>query len=576
MSVIVGITAFHPGAAACVAVDGVPVVAIAEERINRIKYFGDFPAQALQTCLDYAGLKWGDVDHVAVGRDPRSNRLQKTLFAVRHLQHVRNLLTIKQKAERFSDIRSVIAAECHVDTSRLKFRVHNVEHHLAHNASSYFISPWESAAGLSVDGSGDFVTAMMTRCEGDSISVLKKIFVPESLGHLYSTICDFIGYSKYGDEGKVMGLAPYGKDTYAGFFKMLIRARGEAFELNKAYFVDFGAGLGLEKTEDGTLQAQRHYTDRMISELGEPRAPNAEYSQRDMDLAFGVQHRFEEIYFHLLNALHRRVPNDRLVLSGGCALNSVANGKVFDRTPFKETCIQPAASDDGLSIGAALYVSNVVLKENKRWVMENPYLGDHFSDETIGIELDRLGVKYEKLNRQQLLEATAERMVSGNVVGWFQGRMEWGPRALGNRSILVHPGFPSMKDILNSRIKRREWFRPFAPVVQEERQHEIFERSEPSPFMLHVYKIRPEWRERLSAVNHIDNTGRLQSVRRTENPLYYDLIGEFAKRTGIPVLLNTSFNENEPIVHSPAQAIDCYIRTKMDVLAIGSFFCRKG
>jgi carbamoyltransferase len=254
----------------------------------------------------------------------------------------------------------------------------------------------------------------------------------------------------------------------------------------------------------------------------------------------------------------------------------VANGKLFDQTPFRETCIQPAAGDDGLSLGAALYVSNSIRIEGRRAVVINAYLGQAYSDAEIEAELQKAGIRYERLDRDALIERTADEIVKGNVIGWFQGRMEWGPRALGNRSILTHPGFPGMKDILNARIKRREWFRPFAPAVLAERQGEIFDHDHPSPYMLHVYKIRPEWRERISAVNHEDNTGRLQSVARDENPMYYDLIQAFERRTGIPVVLNTSFNENEPIVNTPAEAIDCFARTKMDVLAIGSFFCRKG
>lgn len=262
-------------------------------------------------------------------------------------------------------------------------------------------------------------------------------------------------------------------------------------------------------------------------------------------------------------------------MAGGCALNSVANGIALLETPFREHCIQPAAGDDGLSLGSALYVSNSVYKEGTRWKMTDSYLGDEFSDSFIETELKKYNVPFKKLDREQLIEKTTDEIKNGKVVGWFQGKMEWGPRALGNRSILAHPGFPNMKDILNARIKHREWFRPFAPSVLVERQSDIFEQDYPSPFMLHVYKIKPEWREKLSAVNHIDNTGRLQTVSREENALYYDLIKTFEKKTGTPVILNTSFNENEPIVHLPAEAIDCYLRTKMDVLVIGSYFCKK-
>jgi carbamoyltransferase len=331
----------------------------------------------------------------------------------------------------------------------------------------------------------------------------------------------------------------------------------------------------MEINEAGEMIVHRLYSDRFIKELGEPREAYSEITQRDMDVAFGLQRIFEKYYLHVLNSLHKLVPTEKISMAGGCALNSVANGKALIETPFRETCIQPAAGDDGLAIGSALYVSNSVLKEGKRWVMSDAYLGDEYSDAVIKTELDRYGVSYQELDRGHLIDTTTDEIKNGNVVGWFQARMEWGPRALGNRSILAHPGYPNMKDILNARIKHREWFRPFAPSVLVERQSELFEQDHPSPFMLHVYKIRPEWRERLSAVNHVDDTGRLQTVSRTENPLYYDLIKNFESKTGIPVLLNTSFNENEPIVCRPSEAIECFMRTKMDVLVIGSFFAKR-
>ncbi len=328
-------------------------------------------------------------------------------------------------------------------------------------------------------------------------------------------------------------------------------------------------------TSRGEMELTRHFSDLFLATFGPPREPHAEITERDRNLACGVQRRFEDVYFHLLETLHRSVPSDRLVLSGGCALNSVANGKVFDRTPFRQTCIQPAAGDEGLALGAALYVSNSLRKEGRRWVMRDAYLGPEYTETEIRDALDRAGVPYLRHERAALIEETAGAIAAGRVIGWFQGRMEWGPRALGNRSILAHPGLPDMKDVLNARIKHREWFRPFAPAVLAERQGEIFAHTHPSPFMLHVYKIKPAWRQRLCAVNHVDDTGRLQSVAREENPLYYDLIHAFERKSGLPVVLNTSFNENEPIVCTPEEAIDCYRRTKMDALVIGPFVCTK-
>lgn len=575
MSVILGINTFHAGSSAAIIVDGVPVVALPEERLNRVKYFAGFPKLAILRCMEIAGVKFSDIDGVAVGRDSSANLHKKLEFALRNPSKLLNFARMRSKSKTFDDLKSLIASQCEVDKAQLKFETYNIEHHLAHTASAYFASDWEKCAGITIDGSGDFVSCLLSDCEGATIRPVQRIFVPHSLGTLYTAVCQFIGYPKYGDEGKVMGLAPLGQDTYADFFEKILRPTKNGFELNSEYFLPFGANQGMEINEAGEMVVHRLYSDVFIKELGEPRRPYAEITKRDMDVAFGLQRIFEKYYMRMLNLLHEQVPHERISMAGGCVLNSVANGKALLETPFRETCIQPAAGDDGLSLGAALYVSNVILKEGKRWVMKDSYLGDEYSDSVIKTELEKYKVSYQTLEREELLDRTSEEIAAGNVVGWFQGKMEWGPRALGNRSILAHPGFPNMKDILNARIKHRESFRPFAPSVLEERQSEIFEQDHPSPFMLHVYKIRPEWRERLSAVNHVDDTGRLQTVAREENPLYYDLIKTFETKTNIPVILNTSFNENEPIVCQPYEAIECFLRTKMDVLVIGSFFCKK-
>lgn len=575
MSIILGINTFHAGSSAAVIVNGRPVVAIAEERLNRKKYYAGFPAQSIERCLEFSGLTLSDIEHVAVGRDSSANLQKKLQFALRHPTKLLNFARMRSKKGSLDDMETLISEHCEIDPARLNFTQHNVEHHLAHTASAYFVSPWEQSAGITIDGSGDFVSCMLSRCEGNTIEPLQRVFVPHSLGTLYTAVCQFIGYPKYGDEGKVMGLAPLGSDKYSDFFSGMLREKGNAFELNADYFLPFGSNQGMEISDDGEMVVHRLYSDRFVEELGPAREAQAEITQREMDIAFGVQQIFEKYYLHLLRSLGHMVPSTRLAMAGGCALNSVANGKAFLETPFTEHCIQPAAGDDGLSIGAALYVSNSILSEGQRHIMTDAYLGDEYSDEFIRVELERYGVEYRTLERAELIDATTDVIRDGNVLGWFQGRMEWGPRALGNRSILAHPGFPHMKDILNARIKHRESFRPFAPSVLVERQSELFEQSEPSPFMLHVYKIKPEWRERLSAVNHLDDTGRLQTVARDENPLYYDLISAFNTKTGIPVILNTSFNENEPIVCRPSEAIECFLRTKMDVLVIGSHFCRK-
>ena len=575
MAVILGINAFHAGAAAALLIDGEPVAAIPEERLNRVKYYAGFPKLAIARCLEMAGLDYSEIDAVSVGRKPSANLAAKVGYTFRNIQSLPNLLKIRGSRTALNDFKGLISSECGVDPAKLRFEQHNVEHHLAHTASAYFMSEWEESAGFTLDGSGDFATCLMSKCEGSEITPLYRVNVPHSMGSLYMMICDFIGYKKYGDEGKVMGLAPLGKDTYRETFEEMLRLTDKGFELDLDYFMPFGASQGMSINEKGEMVVQRHFSDRIIELFGEPREPYSDYSERDLDLAFGVQRVFEKGYMHLLNQLHQRVPSERISMAGGCTLNSVANGKLFEETPFNLTTIQPAAGDDGLALGSALYVSNSVLKEGKRWVMRDSFLGPSYDEASIRAALDNAGARYNRLSREELLEDIAQCIADGDVIGWFQGRMEWGPRALGNRSILAHPGRPDMKDILNARIKHREWFRPFAPSVRAERQAELFEHTHPSPFMLHVYKIRPEWRDRLCTVNHVDNTGRLQTVSREENALYYDLIRAFEEKTGIPVILNTSFNENEPIVCEPAEAIDCYQRTKMDVLAIGPFVCKK-
>src|ERR1700722_8360 len=572
---ILGLNMFHADASAALLQDGEVVFAVAEERLNRIKHYAGFPSLAIKACLDFAGAKITDVDHVAIGQDSDANLAKKVQYALGNPTNILNFIRLRQRKRPLQEVRSLVAKALAVDAKALRFEEHHLEHHIAHIASAYYCSPWEKAAGFSYDGSGDFVSTMMARCEGNQIEVLDRVFLPDSLGSFYSMICEFIGYPQYGDEGKIMGLAPYGKDTLCERLTDVISLRNGSFNLDRSFFKPLGSNQGMRVLPDGRVQLARHFSQRMVKAFGDPRQPDGELTQREMDLAFAMQRRFEEVFFHLLNQLYRRMPCADLVMAGGCALNSVANGKLFARSPFQRTWIQPAAGDEGLAIGAALHTFHAVLDQPRRFVMKNSYLGPEFSDAGIEADLKRAKLRYRKLDREPLLDSVAERIAAGKVVGGFQGRMEWGPRALGNRSILAHPGFPGMKDVLNARIKQREWFRPFAPSILEERQGEYFEHDHPSPFMLHVYKIRADKRAQLSAVDHVDDTGRLQSVRREENPLYYELIRRFQRKTGIPALLNTSFNENEPIVCRPEEAIDCFMRTRMDVLAIGPYLSEK-
>lgn len=576
MNYILGINSAHANSSVALIADGEPIFAIAEERLQRKKYYAGFPVMGIQACFDFANISWKDIKYVAIGRDPKANKAEKIKYTLKNPSKIPNLLKIKNNRTQLDDLKTTVLKNFpNISEQDLTFEQVNIEHHLAHIASAYYPSGWNEAAGISMDGSGDFVSVMMAECKGHNIDIKKKIFLPHSLGTLYTMVCEFVGYDRYGDEGKVMGLAPLGTDKYHSLFDDFVILEKDGFKLNKKYFMPLGSTAGVSINEDGEVALSRHYSDKMIEIFGEPRKRHADITQRDMDMSFSLQYTFERVYMHLLQILEQLVPNENVAIAGGCALNSVANGKLFDFTNFKNTFIQPASGDDGLALGAALYVSQNILKDKKTPKMVNSYLGNEYSNEEIEQCLIELNVPFQKLNDEQLVDTISDHIVNGEVIGWFQGRMEWGPRALGSRSIVAHPGYPNMKDILNARIKHREPFRPFAPAVLEEYQSDIFEKDHPSPFMLHVYKIKENWRKKLAAVNHLDNTGRLQTVNPTENKLYYELIKKFNDKTGIPVIINTSFNENEPIVHTPKQAIDCYLRTKMDVLAIGNYYSSK-
>ena len=428
---ILGLNMFHADASAAIVEDGKILFAVAEERLNRHKHYGGFPSLAVKACLDAAGAKITEVQHVAVGQDSDANLAKKVQYALANPAKVLNFIKMRQRKESMRDVRSLLAQAFDVDASTLKFQEHHLEHHIAHIASAYYCSPWEKAAGFSYDGSGDFVSTMTARCEGHEIQVLDRVFLPHSLGSFYTMICDFIGYRKYGDEGKVMGLAPYGKDTYVDEIRKIVALKNGSFQLNMSYFKPLGSNQGMQVLPDGTVRLARHFSDKMEKLFGAPREPHAEITQRDMDLAYAMQHCFEEVFFHLLNELHKRVPEENLAMAGGCALNSVANGKIFSRTPFRRTWIQPAAGDEGLAIGAALHTYHSVLKQPRRGEaqMNHAYLGPEFSEAQIESALKSAGVKYQRLDRAPLLDAVSDQMVGAMLWDGFRGAWS-GDRAL--------------------------------------------------------------------------------------------------------------------------------------------------
>jgi carbamoyltransferase len=478
---------------------------------------------------------------------------------------------IKDRLANVAKVRDVLtdlAAGLGVERSRIRAPLDHVEHHLCHMASAYLVSPFEEAAVLSIDGFGDFVSTMLGRARGDQIEVLERIEFPHSLGIFYTAVTQFLGFPKYGDEGKVMGLAPYGKPVYLDQMAKLLRVqRDGTFELGLDYYRHHAEGVDMT-WDSGSPVIGRIFSDEMVREFGPPREPKAPLTPHYENIAASLQKALEEAILALMNRLHRQVPSRNLALAGGVAFNSVTNGLIFDRTPFRDVFIQPASGDAGTAVGAAFHVATAKLGQKRRFRMEHAFTGPGYGEAACRAALDSASIPYVRL--EDPAQRAAELCAQGKVVGWFQGRMEFGPRALGNRSILCDPRRADMKDILNARIKHREAFRPFAPVILAERTGEYFEKDYPSPFMLLVYQIRPEKRPEIPAVTHVDGSGRLQTVTRAENEPYYEAIEKFGRLTGTPVLLNTSFNENEPIVCSPEDAVRCWLTTKMDALFLGN------
>jgi carbamoyltransferase len=499
-------------------------------------------------------------------------------FAVTNLGRITRM--VRQRLEyraKAHDAPRMICDSLGIPREVFKARVHSVEHHLCHVASAFFVSGFDRSAVLSIDGFGDFVSTMTAVGEGTNLRVLDRVLFPHSLGILYTMICQFIGYDKYGDEGKVMGLAPYGQPVYEDFFdRLVVRKPKGRFELNLDYFLHHTEGVDYSFDEEGNPTVARLFTDAMVRQFGPPRIRHGELTQRDRDLAASLQKCFEKAYLHVIGHLYEQTRCDRLCLAGGVALNSVANGMIFEQTPFRHIYTQPAAGDDGTALGAAYYVHHAILGKPRSQVMDHAYTAREFTEDDIKKTIENTnGIDCRWVEDEELFRSTAQAVARGEVVGWFQGKSEWGPRALGNRSIVAHPGLPDMKDILNARIKHREPFRPFAPSILEERLGDYFENKHPSPFMMLVYKTRPEVRQSICAVNHTDNTGRVQTVSRSQNPRYFSLIEAFERETGLPVVLNTSFNENEPIVNTPAEALDCFLRTRMDLLVMGNWMIRR-
>ena len=573
--IILGINAYHGDASACIFVNNKLIAAAEEERFTRIKHSAGFPLNAIKFCLKYADLDISKIDHVTINRNPKQKIVKKLLFASK------KIFKLKFLKDRFSNLRKVnsIRSEFIKNfNSSFRANIHNIDHHLSHVASSVFFSGYKDTNFISVDGFGDFASTLTGFYDGKNIHKFNEVLFPHSLGLFYTAITQYLGFLKYGDEYKVMGLAPYGEPIYYEKIKnLLIKKKDGLFNLNLNYFLHHTGNVEMTWLT-GEPKIGLVYGKKLIELLGPSRKNEDKIEQHHMDIAASTQKIYEEFLFDMANNLYEKNKNDSLCLSGGCGMNSVANGKILDKTKYKNVYIPSAPGDSGGAIGSASIVINNLCKE-KLSFSDNPFLGPKFSNHEIEIilEKNKKQIRNERTivnkidNKNRLFEQTAKLIAEGAVVGFFNGRMEWGPRALGNRSILADPRNPSIRELLNIKIKRRESFRPFAPSILKDKVIDWFEVCDEVPFMSKVLQIKIEKRTIIPAVTHINGSGRLQSVSKDLNNDYFQLITSFYKLTGVPILLNTSFNENEPIVCNPQEALNCFLRTKMDVLILENY-----
>ncbi len=581
--IILGINAFHADAAACIVRDGQLIAAAEEERFARIKHWAGCPVQAIDYCLKEAGIELAEVGHIAVNRDPQAHLVDKALFTFLKRPNWSAVRDRLRNAGKMRDIKVVLCEAKGISADVIPAQVHHIEHHQAHLGSAFLVSGYEEAAVASIDGFGDFVSTMVARGKGTELTLLQSVLFPHSLGLFYLALTQYLGFPSYGDEYKVMGLAAYGEPEYLDALRNIVQLKDKGrFELSLDYFLHHSAGVSMT-WDGGTPAIDRVYSDELVSLFGPARAKEEPVTPRHMNLAASLQAMYEEAAFHVLNDLYDRTKSKSLCLAGGCALNSVANGKLADRTSFERLYVPPIAGDAGGAIGAAYVLWHHTMGQPRSFILDRADWGPGFSDEEIRAELDR---RCEELREsgwqvhrcageEELCRETAEMIAEGKIMGWFQGRMELGARALGQRSILADPRRHDMKDILNCRIKRRESFRPFAPSVLEEAAGQYFNQAQPSPFMTMTYQVKPDKQAVIPAPTHVDGSGRVQTVSSATQPLYARLLRAFEAHTGVPVLLNTSFNEQEPIVCTPREAVACLLRTQMDGLAIGTFVIRR-
>jgi carbamoyltransferase len=581
---IIGINAFHGDSSACLLKDGHLIGAAEEERFRRIKHWAGFPSESIKWCLYEGGINLEDVEHIALNQNSKANFGKKILFTLNKRPSLKMLFDRFQNKRKRLNIKDYILKE--FPESKFNGLIHSVEHHTAHLSSAFHTSHFSDAVVVSIDGFGDFASSAWGVGQGIEIDLDDRVYFPHSLGIFYQALTQFIGFHNYGDEYKVMGLAPYGRPLYIEQMRKIVKLKSDGtFELNLNYFRHHREKIDYE-WENGSPYVGTLFSPDLEKLLGPARTNDQELTQKHKDIAHSVQAMYEEAFFHLLNKLFEKYNLDNLAIAGGCAMNSVANGKVLLKTPFKKIYIQAAAGDAGGAIGAALTTWHKTIGEKSKkritphshayWgpSFKNDYIRDLLNTQKKRIETENCIMEnFSEISK--LTKLTAAEIANGKVIGWFQGKMEWGPRALGNRSIICDPRRSDMKDILNLKIKRRESFRPFAPSILLEDVSNWFEQTDDVPFMMQVYQIIKSKRSEIPAVTHVDGSGRLQTVDKKNNPRYYTLINEFKNITGVPMVLNTSFNENEPVVCKPDEALETFLRTKMDVLVIGDWMIHR-
>jgi carbamoyltransferase len=566
--IILGLNTYHADSSAAIFKDGVMIAAAEEERFRRIKHWAGFPSEAIRFCLNEAGVSLDEVDHISMGRDPKAKLWNKAKYVLKGLTKKNTLIFDRVKnSEKVTKLEDEFAAHFGVDSKIIKAKIIFVEHHRAHLASAFFASPFDEAAILSIDGSGDFTTTMLAVGRGNQIEVLDSLDFPVSAGLFYTAFTQYLGFPHYGDEYKVMGLAPYGEPKYVEEIRNIIKFTDDGlFDWDESYFQNPNEmKLGYE---NHIPTVSKLFAQKMEDVFGPARQLGEELTQKHKDIATSVQRVCEELILHILNHLQKRTGLKNVCIAGGVAQNSVANGKIIENTAFEHLYIPSAGHDAGISMGSALFTYNHILKQPRAAAVYNAYTGSRFTNDEIEIYLQSRGIEYERLDDETLYNRITDKLIEPGVVGWFSGRAEFGPRALGGRSIIADPRNEQAKELLNLKIKRRESFRPFAPSILKEYVGEYFTKVEEVPFMEKVFPIKPEKHAIIPAVTHVDGTGRLQTVDKDVSPRYYALIDRFREKTGVPILLNTSFNENEPIVNTPAEALDCYLRTSMDMLVL--------